>query len=161
MANFDEAVAIVLRHEGGYVNNPSDPGGETNFGISKRAYPSVDMKTLTRDEAKLIYRRDYWLTLYDQVTDQRLANGLFDFGVNAGTAQAVKTLQKALNDVLAGPILTDGVFGPGTLSAVNAANPDKLMMRFNVRRITYYASLNKPEFVLGWVTRALDINPTT
>lgn len=59
-ANFDTAVAFVLKHEGGYVNDPKDPGGETKYGISKRAYPGLDIKALTEDGAKAIYRRDYW-----------------------------------------------------------------------------------------------------
>src|SRR3989304_9273008 len=127
MANFYEALELVLKHEAGYVNDPDDPGGETNFGISKRSYPSVDIKNLTRDEAAEIYKHDYWLSLYDQISDQRVANVLFDFGVNAGINTAVRTIQKALNDVLAGPILADGVFGPETLSAVNGADPTKLL----------------------------------
>lgn len=58
--NFEKAVAFVLRHEGGYTNDNRDPGGETKFGISKRAYPSLDIKNLTEEQAKVIYRRDYW-----------------------------------------------------------------------------------------------------
>ena len=58
--SFDEIIEVVLHHEGGYVNDPKDPGGETNYGISKRAYPDVDIKNLTEDGAKDIYRRDYW-----------------------------------------------------------------------------------------------------
>lgn len=57
---FEEAVEFVLAYEGGYVNDPNDPGGETNFGISKRAYPNVDIKNLTREDVIDIYRRDYW-----------------------------------------------------------------------------------------------------
>lgn len=156
MADFNQAVEIVLKHEAGYANDPSDPGGETNFGISKRQYPSLDIKNLTKDEAKAIYKRDYWLSLFDSIGDQRIANVLFDFSVNAGTETAIRTMQKALNDVLAGPILADGVFGPATLSAVNGADPEKLLKQFTVRRITYYASLNKPQFIRGWILRAMD-----
>ena len=158
MANFDVAVEKVLKHEGGYTSGlEGDPGGETNFGISKRSYPSLDIKNLTREQAKEIYRHDYWLSLYDQIEDQRIATALFDFGVNAGTQRAVRTLQKAMNEVLAGPILADGVFGPNTLSAVNGANPEQLLRWFTTRRIIYYASLNKPQFVRAWVERAMDV----
>ena len=57
---FDEIIEVVLEHEGGYVNDPHDAGGETNFGIAKRWYPDVDIKNLTKEQAKKIYHQDYW-----------------------------------------------------------------------------------------------------
>ena len=61
MAQFLEIVYDTLDHEGGYVNDPTDPGGETNYGISKRAYPKIDIKALTKHEAVKIYYKDYWV----------------------------------------------------------------------------------------------------
>ena len=157
VATFEAAIGKVLEHEGGYVNHPADPGGETNFGISKRSYPSVDIKNLTREQAKEIYRNDYWTAMYDRINNQRIATALFDFGVNAGTFRAVKILQKAINDVISGPFVIDGHFGPATLAAVNACDSDKLLEKFTERRIDYYKSLNKPMFINGWVKRAMDV----
>ena len=93
MTNFDSAVAFVLKEEGGYVNNPNDPGGETNFGISKRAYPEVDIAGLTADTAAEIYRRDYWDKLGDM---EGLPAGLallaLDCAVNQGVGRARRFL---------------------------------------------------------------------
>src|SRR2546430_2773024 len=90
MANFDEAVKITLTWEGGYVNDPLDSGGETKFGISKRNHPSIDIESLTPDDAKHIYKTEYWPTLYDKITSQALGAKLFDMGVNQGVGTAVK-----------------------------------------------------------------------
>lgn len=93
-ANFETALAFVLKHEGGYVNDPQDPGGETKYGISKRAYPNLDIKGLTEDGAKAIYRRDYW----DRSGSEALgALGLihFDTAVNMGVGMAKALFQAA------------------------------------------------------------------
>lgn len=88
MAAFEEAVNLVLKHEGGYVNNPADPGGETNFGISKRAYPSLDIANLTQDDAKAIYQKDYWRPYMEQEPNQVVANCALDCAVNQGPGAA-------------------------------------------------------------------------
>ena len=96
MSNYDEAVYLVLKHEGGYVNNPNDTGGETNFGISKRAYPDLNIAELSVETAQEIYKRDFW----DKVKGDKLPEGLdlmvFDFAVNAGVSRASKVLQNCL-----------------------------------------------------------------
>jgi Glycosyl hydrolase 108 len=86
MTDFAAAVALVLEHEGGYVNDPNDPGGETNFGISKRAYPDLDIRALTREGAIGFYRRDYWTPAMDAAPTQELANCALDCAVNQGPA---------------------------------------------------------------------------
>ena len=88
MADFNTAVALVLKHEGGLVDNPQDPGGLTNFGISKRAYPSLDIANLTVEDAKAIYQRDYWAPFMEQEVDQRVANAALDTAVNQGQSVA-------------------------------------------------------------------------
>ena len=93
MAEFEPAVKLVLAHEGGYVNNPDDPGGETNFGISKRSYPDVDVAALTPEGAREIYRRDFWR--YDAIADQALANCLLDCAVNQGVEAAAKLYERS------------------------------------------------------------------
>lgn len=84
--SFDAAVALVLAHEGGYSNDPADPGGETNFGISKRAYPSLDIFLLTKDTATGIYRSDYWTPAMESAPTQAVANCALDCAVNQGPA---------------------------------------------------------------------------
>lgn len=89
MADFSIAVEKVLEHEGGYTSGlPGDPGGETNFGISKRAYPQLDIKGLSKQGAMDIYKSDYWR--FDSVDDQGLANCLLDSSVNQGLGFVLK-----------------------------------------------------------------------
>lgn len=151
MNKFNAAVEIILAHEGGYVNHPSDPGGETNFGISKRAYPKVDIKNLTRDQAKAIYKRDFW----DKLKCEEFAFGvglsLFDFGVNAGLSTASKTLQRACGAP------ADGVIGPGTIYKATSMNKNDLVEKFAAERILYYSRLATfKTFGAGWVRRTIE-----
>jgi len=87
--NFDIAFDRLMGHEGGYVNNPNDPGGETNWGISKRSYPDVDIKNLTREDAKVIYKRDYWDKIDGDHLPLSIAFQLFDFAVNSSVDTAL------------------------------------------------------------------------
>jgi len=151
MANFDDAIEVTLQFEGGYVNDAADPGGETNFGISKRSYPNEDIKNLTVERAKEIYRADYWRSLYDRIDSQAVATKLFDMGVNMGIPRAVKILQAFLS------VAVDGAFGPGTLAAVNNAG-DMLLDPYKQGLAAYYRRLvaQKPEmgkFLKGWLRR--------
>lgn len=160
MSDFKLAVEKVLKHEGGYTPGlVGDAGGETNFGISKRAYPSVDIKALTREQAIDIYRKDYWNPLYDRIESQELANSLFDMGVNAGVRRAVKMLQRVLVELSGTPITVDGVFGLQTLEDVNMASPVKLLTEYTEARLAYYQSLGKPQFMRSWTNRAVDTSP--
>jgi lysozyme family protein len=162
MSDEDEKFVIAIKktlaHEGGLSDNPSDPGGVTNFGISQRAHPEVDVRSLTAEQAVEIYRREYWNPLYSQIQDQRLINSLFDFGVTSHPRVAVGTLQRVLNRhrLVVGPILVDNSFGPDTLGAVNSADPDKLVRLYTAHRILFYASLPMPQFYESWFERALD-----
>lgn len=94
---FDRIMKIVFRHEGGYVNDPDDLGGETNFGITKRRYPNLDIKNLTKEEAKQIYYKDFWLPMkMERFKDNiNLALNVFDMAVNAGKQNAELCLTKA------------------------------------------------------------------
>lgn len=133
---FDTAVTAVLGYEGGYVNDPNDPGGETNWGISKRAYPNLDIKNLTRDGAIQIYRRDYWDALGCDRFPPVIAIALFDAAVNQGPVAAVRILQRALG------VAVDGVIGPQTLAAARAANGATLLAEFLADRAVRYAGLS-------------------
>jgi len=165
MAAFEVAIGKTLEHEGGHVNHMLDPGGETNFGISKRSYPNEDIPRMTRERAFEIYQRDFWNPLYDQIADQEIADEAFDFGVNVGRKNAVKTLQESLRYFVAGPVLADGEFGAKTLEMVNSTQGKALLREFRARQAYYYADLvirqpdtneaAKKTFLLGWLRRVM------
>lgn len=114
MDSFDLAFQRTIGHEGGYVDDPNDRGGETNWGISRRAYPTLNIKALTLADAKDIYRRDYWRLCACDEMPPLTACAVFDLAVNAGRFAAVKDLQLALR------LNSDGVLGPHTMAAVRA-----------------------------------------
>jgi lysozyme family protein len=128
-ANFAAAIDYVLNNEKGYVNDPADPGGETNFGVSKRQYPFLDVRNLNREDAIAIYKRDYWdhVPGFAQITSARVATKIFDFYVNMSPLVAVRILQMALRGIAAGPIVVDGQFGAQTVAHVNAADEGRLL----------------------------------
>ena len=145
--NFDEAFDRLIGFEGGYVLNPADPGGETKWGISKRSYPSLDIASLTRDQAKAIYLRDFWTPLAD--AHPAIKFQVFDFAVNSGIGTATRKLQAALG------VADDGVFGPLSRRALAAADVNDVLMKFLAQRLRFWASLSTwPTFGRGWVLRA-------
>ena len=157
MTTFDEIIEHVLKHEGGYVNDPTDLGGETNYGITKRFYPDIDIKNLTEEQAKEIYKRDYWdKNRVDELPEQ-LRHIFFDMCVNQGRGTAVKVLQRAAN-AKGAKLKVDGGMGPATLKAIQNVEHD----RVKSYRVLHYANLviNKPEqekFWYGWFKRALEV----
>jgi lysozyme family protein len=158
MSDFEQAVEFVLGHEGGYSNDPNDPGGETNFGISKRAYPNVDIKNLTRDGAKEIYLHDFWL--FGRVESQRVSSKIMDAYVNA-KHHAIRILQMSLGTIHVGPIVADGNWGGQTEAHVNAADEEKLLREFKARLCKMHCddSMLNPkqaDDLLGWLRRDVD-----
>jgi len=159
MSKFDEIIEGVLKHEGGYVNDPTDLGGETNFGITKRFYPDVDIKNLTKEGAKEIYKKDYWdKNKVDDLPDD-LKHIYFDMCINQGRGTAVKVLQRAINGK-GGKLTVDGGFGPGTKAALSKHTPE--VDRVRCYRLKHYYDLvnKKPEqekFLFGWFRRALEV----
>lgn len=157
MASFDRAIGAVLKHEGGYVNDPADPGGETKFGISKRAYPHLDIKNLTVKQAKAIYKRDYWR--YDRFRQQRVAGKVFDMAVNMGHKPAHRILQQALN-AQGFSLKVDGIVGRRTLGALNRSKSRPLMDELRALMAKRYAELvlknrQLKKFLRGWMRRAV------
>ena len=158
-AIFESAVTEVLKAEGGYVNHPADPGGETNMGISKRSYPNVDIKNLTVEQAKDIYYRDFWQTgPYDKIAAAPLAEKVFNTAVNAGNSRAFKLLQHAVNKC-GGNVTVDGAVGPKTLVAVNSIDGQKLLAAYREAQADFYKGLvaadpSKSVFLKGWLNRA-------
>jgi lysozyme family protein len=148
---FDEAFKIVIGHEGGYVNHPSDPGGETKFGVCKRAYPGEDIKNLTLERAQQIYRRDYWDKLHADDLPKQVRFAVFDSAVNSGVGQAAKWLQRAVG------VKDDGIIGQGTLAAVRAMDQYKLAAVFNGQRLKFMADLKTWDtFGKGWARRVAE-----
>lgn len=151
MADFEQAVALILKHEGGYVHDKNDPGGETNYGISKRAYPNEDIKALTPDRARALYRRDYWDAIRGPELPFPVALVVFDMAVNAGVAAAVKLLQRSVGATV------DGKMGPQTIAKTTAKRPHDVALGVSRRRITYYASLDGWRFYAdNWTKRTLE-----
>jgi lysozyme family protein len=145
---FDEAFQALIGNEGGYVWNPADPGGETKFGISKRACPGEDIKNLTLERAKPIYLRDYWGPAGCDSVPDAIRFDLFDMAVDSGIKAAVKTLQTAAG------CAADGVLGPKTLQALGVLAGPKLEARFNGARLQFMTSLGTwSTFGRGWANR--------
>ena len=146
--DFQQAINRVLGHEGGYVNNPADPGGETKWGISKRTYPQLNIKDLTRDQAIEIYKKDFWdrvhaTDLYDGVAFQSL-----DFAINSGCETALRALQRALN------VADDGDWGPNTARAAKNMTESDQIMRLNAERLDFMRKLKGwSTFGSGWAGR--------
>lgn len=148
MSNFDKAFEAVIGHEGGYVWHPSDPGGETNWGISKRAYPDVDIKALTREGARSIYRRDYWLRARCDELPAGVAFDVFDAAVNSGVGQAVRWLQRSVG------VADDGIVGPVTLQYVRALPAAAIQARMSGHRLAFMTNLSTwSSFGKGWARR--------
>jgi lysozyme family protein len=154
---FNEVIKLVLKNEGGYVNDPNyDKGGETKYGISKRAHPEVDIKNLTIDGALDIYRRLYWNPSKAEKLMPELRYQYFDFVVNAGQGNAVKVLQKACNGKLkqSEKIAVDGRIGRMTIGASEKLEESRL----KAYKLLYYANivLKNPmqeKFWYGWYRR--------
>lgn len=136
---------ILLGHEGGYVNDSRDPGGETKYGICKRSYPNEDIKGLTPARAMELYRRDYW----DRIRGDELPPGLallvFDCAVHCGVGRAVDLLQKACG------VIQDGQLGPRTIAAASCFGVDA---KFHLERALFLTELKTwPSFSKGWAVR--------
>jgi lysozyme family protein len=169
MASFDLFLPLLLKFEGGYVDDPDDPGGETNKGITMAVFqenahgllgiePTSDnLKGLTDAQAGIIYRRRYWSRMQgDLFPTQELADMVCDFFVNAGT-NATALLQAVLNDEGA-ELVIDGTIGQATLQAFSGKDPTQIYGRYKQGRIRYYQNLvaKKPSlapFLNGWLNR--------
>ena len=154
--NFEKSLELVLAHEGGYVNHPSDPGGKTNLGVTQRVWEDyvghkvdeAEMRSLTKELVAPLYRKEYW----DAVHGDQLPSGAdylaFDFAVNAGAFRSIKTIQRALN------ITADGIIGPVTVKAIQDTNAEEFINNFTNAKESFYRSLaNFPTFGRGWLNR--------
>ena len=158
MARFDLAVVKTLIHEGGslFVNDPTDRGGATKYGISQRAYPDLDIRNLTEQQARDIYRRDYWDRVRaDDIVSQAVAASIFDTAVNMGARTASRLAQ-----VSAGVEPVDGVIGSQSLRTINDANESLFLASYAIVKIARYARIctqdkSQKKYLLGWLNRVL------
>ena len=154
MERFNKFIDVILSHEGGYVWDSDDFGGETNFGITKRRYPGKNIRELTIEQATELYYTDFYtrMCLY-YIKSDLLALHVFDMGVNAGKGTAVELLQEILKGCR-----IDGQIGPATAQAIaNADISTNLVAAYKAKRIEYYYNVslrrNNAKFLAGWVNR--------
>ena len=158
--NWPSAFAHVIKSEGGYVNDPHDRGGETNLGVTKKAWAEYlgreiedgEMRALTVEAVEPFYKSRYW----DKCKCDQLPGGLdyavFDFAVNAGPGRAAKFLQRAVG------VADDGAIGPGTMAAVAKADPKHALDQFSAAKSAFYKGLvdrdpTQQKFIKGWLAR--------
>lgn len=150
--NFDQAFDLLMGHEGGYSNNPVDPGGETMWGITARTARQAGymgaMRDLPQSTAKQIAKNQYWDTVRADELPEGIRFDVFDTSYNSGPKQAIRLLQRAVW------VEDDGVIGPKTLAAVAAHDVRQTSMRFNAQRIRLFVSLPTfGAFGKGWMNR--------
>lgn len=148
MIDFETAIDRVLVHEGGYSNDPDDPGGETKWGISKRSYPNENIRALTRDGAKQLYKMDFWNPVASRVRDTALTFQLMDAAVNHGMGNAVRMLQRAVG------VADDGWWGKLSNAALASMSPADAHLLFMAERLEFWAKLSTfTRFGRGWMRR--------
>lgn len=161
MSNFEEILAIVLKHEGGYVDHPDDPGGATNYGITHRTLGAYlgrdvtkrDVKSVSMETVKAIYRQEYWDKIQgDRLLNRGVALVVFDYAVNSGVSRAVRALQKATGTTV------DGVFGSVTLRNANSTGPGLIIDAITAERRSFLRRLKTYKtFGKGWERRVTDV----
>lgn len=148
MVTLDEAFDRTMGHEGNYVNDPDDPGGETNWGISKRSYPNVDIKNLTRENAKAIWERDFWNPVARLVTHRSVVFQLCDAAYNHGFGNAVRILQRAVDTA------DDGHWGKNSMGRYMTYSENDILLRFIAYRTKFFIKLTTfSKYGRGWMDR--------
>lgn len=160
MTGFDLAFERVVGHEGDFTDDPKDRGNwttgvigqgqcnGTKYGISAMSYPDLDIKNLTVDRAKAIYKRDFWDRAQADQYDAAIAYQLFDIAVNNGNGNAIRMLQRAVS------VADDGQMGPRSLAAVKAMSVTDVIMRLNAERLLFITKLSTwPTYGKGWTNR--------
>jgi lysozyme family protein len=155
-SNWEKAFEQMLASEGGYVNHPSDPGGMTNLGVTKRVWEEwvgresneKEMRSLTPEMVAPLYKRKFWDACHCDLLPSGVDYLVFDFAVNAGPGRSAKILQTAVG------VPADGGIGPITIAAVKAQDPAELVEKFSDAKEAFYRSLNTFEtFGKGWLNR--------
>ena len=175
MAEFAAALEKVLKHEGGYVNDPNDPGGETYKGVARKIHSKWDGWALVdiykkqngfpanldkdgelQKKIKDFYQVNFWNKINaDNITNQEVATSIFDFAVNAGVSTSATLAQMVVG------ALTDGIIGKESTNKINAFNNEHFLASFTVAKIAKYISIIKKQptsqkYLYGWIRRALN-----
>jgi lysozyme family protein len=158
--NWEQCFALVLKHEGGYVNNPKDPGGMTNLGVTRKNWEAyldhdvteADMRALTPEMVKPFYKKNYW----DKIRGDELPSGVdyaaYDLAVNSGTGRAAKYLQQ-----IAG-VTADGVIGPRSMEAIKKCDAEDVVDEICNMRMDFLKNLGTFDtFGKGWTIRVNDV----
>lgn len=158
--NFNKAFNRLIGHEAGYSNDKRDPGNwtggkvgvgllkGTKFGIAANTYPNLDIKNLTLEQAKQIYKKDWWDKLGADLLHPAIVFQLWDFAINAGKPRAVKELQQVAG------VFDDGIIGPKTIASVKAMDVNDVILKLTAERLKFYTSLSTwPTFGNGWTNR--------
>ena len=158
--NWPQCFALVLKNEGGYVDNPADPGGATNLGCTKavweqyigRSVTKDDIKALTPNDVMPLYKAKYWDTIKGDDLPEGVDYAVFDFAINSGPSRAAKALQSVLS------VTVDGQIGPATLRALETANPREVATAVCEARLTFLQGLPTfPTFGKGWSNRVSEV----
>ena len=149
---FDDALPIILRHEGGatVTDDPRDPGGLTKYGISQRAFPGLDIRSLTEADAAAIYRREYWDRVKCDSLPAHLRLPVFDMAVNMGVVRAITLLQRACG------VVQDGLLGPNTIRAAERL-PEALARLCAERALAYTGMRGFDTYGRGWLRRTFSV----
>lgn len=158
MANFNMAIIKTLAHEGGskVSNDKVDKGGLTKYGISQKAYPHLKIRELTEEQARRIYRADYWnKILGDRISSQVIAENIFDTCVNMGVHVGSKLAQEVISAKK-----KDGIIGPRSLVKINEISEALFISYYTLYKISRYATIcnrdkTQKKFLLGWLNRSL------
>lgn len=176
-ARFELAIPFVFKHEGLFVDDPQDPGGATNYGISLRYLKKFenspkdilslfdidgngllneeDIKKMTKEQAEKIYKKMWWDKFqYGRILNQSVANKIFDLAVNMGSIQAHTCAQRAVRAANGTLLDEDGILGTKTIAALNRCVPEVLLAAIKSEGAGFYRFLNKPRYLKGWLNRA-------
>ena len=158
--NFERSLAYVIKHEGGYVDHPRDPGGRTNLGVTQKTYEQwvervvteAEMKTLTTDDVAPIYRSEYWNRIRGDALPLGVDYALFDFAVNSGVRRAVRTIQRIVG------VHDDGLMGPFTIGAIKSVDSADLIEDLCNARMAFLRDLpHWDTFGKGWTRRVNEV----
>lgn len=161
--NFEQCLALVLKEEGGWVDDPRDPGGETMMGVTKKAWetyighpvPSGSMKNLTLKDITPFYRTNYWNKIRGDELPEGVDLAVFDYAVNSGVSRAAKQLQACAG------AKQDGIIGQQTLAAVKSKNPVDLIKCICDNRTAFLKGLSTwKTFGKGWGRRVTTVSKT-
>ena len=161
--NFPQCFAFILKNEGGYVDNPADPGGATNLGCTKavweqyigRSVTKDDIKALTPNDVMPLYKAKYWDTIKGDDLPEGVDYAVFDFAINSGPSRAAKALQSVLS------VTVDGQIGSATLRALETANPREVATAVCEARLAFLQSLpTYGTFGKGWSRRVAEVEQT-